>query len=804
MVSELCGALRGLGMALLMMRPLGEERVELWVAGWDGDGVDVDSRHHVVTVPVFQQLCRQSLFRRAVQEAVDHFEHVAPHPDLRAFLRRCGWIRDLTREGVEPNPGPPEDYSACLVRPLRSCEQPSHCHTKKAASQPQPKNKDAAEQPLRGKKQLEQQTENNKLRGWLARQAQQVVHAYIRPVDCPRCQAGEDHFHVGAGSRQPKGEEDVVAEGLRAMAEQEAGEQDARAEQPEHPPPPPARPRPPTRGFGRGGAPRRAPPAKPDSVVAKGDVVSAAPALPQKKSAPKRAPPPRPAAVVVKGKEAPVAPVQPQGGPQPAKATSIGSPSAKLEVAAVVVEPQVDAARIEPPKAHLEAASLVPEDHDEEKESEDGEEDEVERPRVAPGAPQEPIAVKHTPLVDVAVVVERGIFPLVPQSAITPIGPGRRSAGVRQALAAVTVQEIIARSGSRVFTFGSWGRVPQEGHLRNFDPPNPLLGPFSAHRLGARVPDMEAMGRYKDWLLTPEGGQTLQDILKLPQGYVVTSANHRAVFGAVISFITWFNVGELSQGSLQRTEEPVVDRLGKPKAPVTPPPQRPSFDSVIGSLPTPPVTLKTHQGLTDTRVGRAFYSIPPTSEEYRSMGQLIFAVAAMLVTPSQGQVNAVPADAIPGIHLDIIKNIRLATPRYYRLIGWKEQVSRRSVRLIQQLGYLSYSDAPYSPSLFDKLRLHPSTQYMRGLDRTGQGVSIVEQARVIASEFPEFKSMPVNVLEHTLHMFQNQITVRSLIAYGSCVGRMTGPGVQSFRYLGQSLQPQSGVPSGDKPQCLRG
>lgn len=100
-------ALNRLDQAVLLMRPH-QEGLEIWAAGWDEDGVDVDSVHVTMSAVDFSSWVHdEPTVARCLDEFLQHYAHVRVRgSQLDLILVERGWIRDLVAEGVEPNPGP--------------------------------------------------------------------------------------------------------------------------------------------------------------------------------------------------------------------------------------------------------------------------------------------------------------------------------------------------------------------------------------------------------------------------------------------------------------------------------------------------------------------------------------------------------------------------------------------------------------------------------------------------------------------------------------------------------------------------
>lgn len=100
-----------------------------WVAGWDEESVDTDSPHTLVHVPTLRMLCQDPLFDAAFRDCcrwVEERQHDLD-PILVAFLKSGGWVRDLTREGVEKNPGPCKVCPFCWLNSWLAVRRHPHC-----------------------------------------------------------------------------------------------------------------------------------------------------------------------------------------------------------------------------------------------------------------------------------------------------------------------------------------------------------------------------------------------------------------------------------------------------------------------------------------------------------------------------------------------------------------------------------------------------------------------------------------------------------------------------------------------------
>lgn len=112
----------------LILRPHVDDRSELWLYGWDAESVDEDSDHLYVSDEFLLFLLRSRLRNLFVD-----FLRADTNP---AF----GWLRDLLREGIEPNPGPPkrqgeaksaEEQMIGACHFARRCIKSTHGHLKR-------------------------------------------------------------------------------------------------------------------------------------------------------------------------------------------------------------------------------------------------------------------------------------------------------------------------------------------------------------------------------------------------------------------------------------------------------------------------------------------------------------------------------------------------------------------------------------------------------------------------------------------------------------------------------------------------
>lgn len=97
--------------SLLLMR-LSGNHFEVWVSGWRG-GVDVDGDHWMLSDESLVTVIRGSdILFHSWLNLISTLPH--EHPLWIALSRTpmSMWMRDLTREGVEPNPGPPKVWRA--------------------------------------------------------------------------------------------------------------------------------------------------------------------------------------------------------------------------------------------------------------------------------------------------------------------------------------------------------------------------------------------------------------------------------------------------------------------------------------------------------------------------------------------------------------------------------------------------------------------------------------------------------------------------------------------------------------------
>lgn len=123
---------------MLLARPA-DDVICIWACGFDEDGVDADSERYYLSASQLRALCDCTpVVRRSLMSLLASARRES---QLWVWLRAndAQWVRDLTAEGIEPNPGPAganslakqdaEPHVLPCQRAANECNRPLHFHT---------------------------------------------------------------------------------------------------------------------------------------------------------------------------------------------------------------------------------------------------------------------------------------------------------------------------------------------------------------------------------------------------------------------------------------------------------------------------------------------------------------------------------------------------------------------------------------------------------------------------------------------------------------------------------------------------
>lgn len=804
--AELEHMLTHLDQAVLLLRPH-VEGLEVWVAGWDEDGVDVDSRHVSMGADDLAAWAHQvPLVARCLQEYLQHYAHVRIRgSELDRILVGQGWVRDLTREGVEANPGP--DF--CQLQ--SNCVKSAHMHTAQKTGPAKP----GAE------RRVAQATSVS---------AGGLQLCKLPPGECPRMGAHYHETDAERAARRSWKRKSLVDQSVENGRQEAEGGKDAegevRGDQEEQ------RENPPSGADSRPSTRRNSidTPRNPGSPVSEEPVSEDDCPVEERDYPPSgasSASSPRPSRRISLADDATPKGVQfPVGaGASPAvlavsmrndggahiggrvypsqcmwialtQALTMTSPKAVTldEIYGVAQRSPAEGAWDSAIPAHVRHLQRVTNHYRRA----------VSILCVIPGSAH--VIDEHTRQVLLSTSTD-SITSYVPENlegVIVLWCDGKHFEWVGRIGDTALVSDVpdydVAAAAKCARTHVKTYDVlhMRDGHWRKVIVPlktfvqTPRVIPDESSvawlaTCAATPPHHIELDSMPDW--KPDPGYTHEEHVELLAGHSSVGSTHASF---------WDPAGG----------PPVDDPdLFDPTFVPPPEPPRPWNDLPLDYYDPPSGGV----GLSRWSMVRVFRRAKPAPRyAWRSFGSFIFDQVAKIVEPRRHQAHAMHDASVNGIHLYIFQQITAAEEQSFNFM-WlpalkvKRNRPRDVVEIILEAGYESFTDCKYYPGLFELLVNHAETSWMGGLTREMEGLDNMPQLRTIAKGIGSKAQQAQwernqNILSNTIHAVHNYLTIRSFMSYATISAGLRPRTVPFFQAQAASHLTQSGAACGNNAQ----